>query len=143
MTQIWKWTGPIALWAIVLVSVAHRPVLQAWQAGWIIPAGAANERTPLTVTETTRAAGKRLFDTRCARCHGPAGLGDGPDANAKYRHDMDLTNPADAAENPDGVVFYKIWNGHGSPKMPAFSDSLNKAQAWTIVAYVQTLRPKG
>jgi len=49
---------------------------------------------------------------------------------------------ARAARNTDGTVFYKIWNGRATPKMPAFSEQLSKEQAWTIVAYVQTLRAK-
>ena len=55
---------------------------------------------------------------------------------------MNLTNPARATPNPDGVVFYKIWNGRSSPKMPTFSEEISKEQAWAIVAYVQTLRAK-
>jgi mono/diheme cytochrome c family protein len=54
--------------------------------------------------------------------------------------DMDLTNPKRAERNSDGVVFYKIWNGRKKPKMPAFKDELTKEQAWSIVAYSQTLR---
>jgi mono/diheme cytochrome c family protein len=54
--------------------------------------------------------------------------------------DMDLTNPRRAARNPDGTVFYKVWNGRKSPKMPAFKDELTKDQVWQIVAYAQTLR---
>jgi mono/diheme cytochrome c family protein len=37
---------------------------------------------------------------------------------------------------------HKIWNGRSSPKMPTFSEEISKEQAWTIVAYVQTLRAK-
>jgi mono/diheme cytochrome c family protein len=55
---------------------------------------------------------------------------------------MNLTNPARAAANPEGVIFYKVWNGRTSPKMPAFSEELSKEQAWSVVAYVQTLRAK-
>ncbi|MCR4373258.1 MAG: c-type cytochrome, partial [Acidobacteria bacterium] len=62
--------------------------------------------------------------------------------DAKYAADMDLTNPARAARNADGQVFYKIWNGRLSPKMPAFSEELTKEQAWAIVAYVQSVRGK-
>ena len=56
--------------------------------------------------------------------------------------DMNLTVASRAARNPDGVVFYKIWNGRSSPKMPEFSKELSKEQAWAIVAYVQTLRAR-
>jgi mono/diheme cytochrome c family protein len=56
--------------------------------------------------------------------------------------DMDLTNPKRAARNPDGTVFYKIWNGRKKPKMPAQKDELTKDQVWQIVSYAQTLRQK-
>ena len=53
---------------------------------------------------------------------------------------MDLTDAKRAERNPDGVVFYKIWNGRRKPKMPAQKDELTKEQIWAVVAYVQTLR---
>jgi len=28
--------------------------------------------------------------------------------------------------NPDGVLFYKIWNGRTQPTMPAYKDRLSK-----------------
>ena len=55
---------------------------------------------------------------------------------------MNLTLAAGAAKNPDGVIFYRIWNGRTNPKMAAFKDKLTKDQVWAIVAYVQTLRLK-
>jgi hypothetical protein len=55
---------------------------------------------------------------------------------------MDLTNPDRAVRNPDGVVFYKIWNGRQQPKMPTFKSEMTKDEVWTIVSYVQTLRKK-
>ena len=55
---------------------------------------------------------------------------------------MDLTNPKRAERNTDGVVYYKVANGRGRPKMPAFKDELNEQQIWTVVAYVQSLRKK-
>jgi mono/diheme cytochrome c family protein len=55
---------------------------------------------------------------------------------------MDLTNPKRAERNPDGIVFYKVWNGRKRPKMPAFSAELTEDQAWAVVAYTQTLRKK-
>jgi mono/diheme cytochrome c family protein len=53
---------------------------------------------------------------------------------------MDLTVAARAARNPDGVVFYKIWNGRPSAKMDPMSGTLTREQVWTLVAFVQTLR---
>jgi mono/diheme cytochrome c family protein len=108
--------------------------------GWTIPPNAAEEKSPITVTPQTLVAGRALFQKNCQRCHGPKGIGDGPDADPDNMADMDLTNPKRAARNPDGVVFYKVWNGRKKPKMPTFSEKLTKEQVWTIVAYVQTLR---
>ena len=108
--------------------------------GWQLPAEADTLKNPLTVDAKVLAGGKTLFKDKCERCHGPAGLGDGPDADPDAMMDMDLTVAKRAERNPDGVVFYKIMNGRRKPKMPAFKEEISSDQAWAIVAYVQTLR---
>jgi mono/diheme cytochrome c family protein len=138
MTQAWKWISPMAIW----LAAGTVRVTAAQESGWILPQNAAAETRPSAVTDATMAAGKKLYTSKCERCHGVAGKGDGPDGNPQFAHEMDLTRGDDAAENPDGVVFYKIWNGRSSPRMPAFSEQISKDQAWAIVGYVQTLRSK-
>jgi mono/diheme cytochrome c family protein len=108
--------------------------------GWELPPTADEEKNPLTVTPVVLDAGKALFKKNCERCHGPNGEGDGPDADPEHMAEMDLTNPKRADRNSDGVIFYKVWNGRKKPKMPAFKEELTKEQAWTVVAYAQTLR---
>jgi mono/diheme cytochrome c family protein len=110
--------------------------------GWTIPFTAEKETSPLTVNPSVIAAGQKLFASKCQKCHGKLGKGDGPDADPKHKKDMDLTNADRASKNPDGVVFYRIWNGRKDPKMPTFSRELSKEQVWALVAYVQTLRGK-
>jgi len=110
--------------------------------GWTIPQDADKEKNPFAGDEKAVAAGKQLFTKTCQRCHGPQGKGDGPDADPDNQEDMDLTVARRAARNPDGVVFYKIWNGRAKPKMPAQKDDLSKDHVWQIVTYVQTLRAK-
>ena len=110
--------------------------------GWQLPPDAAQTKSPLTVNDTVLASGKALFKDKCQRCHGPAGLGDGEDADPDAQEDMDLTNPKRASRNPDGVVYYKVANGRRRPKMPAFKEELSAEQIWTVVAYAQTLRQK-
>jgi mono/diheme cytochrome c family protein len=140
--------APVALWLLLLVASAgareqaQGQARQGGAAGWTIPQTASSEKTPLTVDDGVVASGKKLFGGKCQRCHGATAKGDGPDADPAHQEDMDLTVAARAARNPDGVVFYKIWNGRGSPKMPAFSEELSKEQVWSLVAYVQTLRAK-
>jgi mono/diheme cytochrome c family protein len=116
------------------------PVAQGSGSGWTIPPDAETTKNPLTVDANVLASGKTIFKDKCQKCHGPAGKGDGPDADPDAQEDMDLTSAKRAARNPDGVVFYKISNGRRKPKMAAFKDELTKEQIWTVVAYVQSLR---
>jgi mono/diheme cytochrome c family protein len=111
-------------------------------AGWPIPPDADAARNPLAVDEKVLTEGRALFKEHCQRCHGPGGLGDGADADPDHREGMNLTNPARAADNPDGVVYHKVFAGRSRPKMPAFRDELTRDQIWSVVAYVQTLRKK-
>ncbi len=129
----------VVVWAAALVVNAETPSAQT-VARWTIPPTAEEETNPLPINAGVLAGGKKLFDTKCQRCHGPAGKGDGPDADTQYLDTMDLTQAARAARNTDGQVFHKIWNGRLNPKMPAFSEEMTKEQVWTVVAYVQTLR---
>jgi mono/diheme cytochrome c family protein len=134
---------PIAAAASAAVATTSTPAPQAKSSGgWTLPADAADTKSPLTVDDKVLAIGKKVFTDKCQKCHGPKGLGDGPDADPDHAEDMNLTNPKRADRNPDGVVFYKVSNGRRSPKMPAFKDSLSAEQIWSVVAYAQSLRKK-
>jgi mono/diheme cytochrome c family protein len=108
--------------------------------GWTLPPEAETTKNPLTVDPKLLATGKAIFKEKCQKCHGASGKGDGPDADPDAQEDMDLTRADRAAKNPDGVVFYKVFNGRKKPKMPAQKDDMTKDQIWSVVSYVQTLR---
>jgi mono/diheme cytochrome c family protein len=107
--------------------------------GWTIPAGAAQEPNPIAATPEVLAQGKTLFGKKCERCHGKEGKGNGPDADPDEPPD-DLSDGSRASRNPDGVMFYKVWNGRKSPKMPAFKTELSKEEVWTVINYAKSLR---
>lgn len=139
----------VCVWLLFLVLIGARglaqqtpPQGQAPAGGWTIPPEAKTESNPLQVTDKVIASGRSIFKSKCTRCHGQAGKGDGPDADPEHQQDMDLTNPERAQRNPDGVVFYKVWNGRQQPKMPGFKSEMTKDDVWTVVSYVQTLRAK-
>ena len=130
--------------AIAVTSIgATNPPSVAVQNAWILGEDADTKTNPLTADEKTLATGKGIFKDKCQRCHGPGGLGDGPDSEPEARVDMDLTNPKRAGRNPDGVVYYKVLNGRKRPyKMPPFKDELSEEQIWAVVTYAQSLRKK-
>jgi mono/diheme cytochrome c family protein len=128
-------------WVIAMVAVGGAQTTNL-NPGWKLPANAAAEKNPLPANETTIAAGLRVFSTKCQRCHGPKGEGDGVDADESLKKEMDLTRADRAAANPDGIIFHKIQVGKSEPRMPAFAEQLSKDQSWAVVTYVQTLRKK-
>jgi mono/diheme cytochrome c family protein len=107
---------------------------------WVLGEDAETKKNPLPADAKTLATGRGIFKDKCQRCHGPGGIGDGPDADPDARPDMDLTNPKRADRNPDGVVYYKVLNGRKKPKMPSFKEELTEEQIWAAVSYVQSLR---
>jgi len=138
--------GAVAMYFGALMSTVSAnnsaPAAAQRPGGWTIPATAKDEKNPLTVNDAVMAGGKKLYEAKCQRCHGKTGKGDGPDAEPKSQGDMDLTAASQAAKNPDGVVFYKLWNGRQSPKMPPLKEDSTEQQVWAIVAYSQSLRKK-
>jgi mono/diheme cytochrome c family protein len=107
--------------------------------GWQIPAGAAAESNPEPVNASVLAKGQALYKAKCQRCHGADGSGHGPEADREHPAG-DLSDGHAAARNPDGVMFYKIWNGRTKPKMPAMKMDLMRSDVWTLIQYVKTLR---
>jgi mono/diheme cytochrome c family protein len=114
--------------------------LSAQYAGWTIPDGGKDEKSPVKSQADALKKGKSLFAANCTKCHGPAGKGDGPDSDAKEPA-ADLTDEFRTELNPEGVLYYKIWNGH-PPAMPAFKSKLTKDDTWALVEYLKSLRQK-
>ena len=110
--------------------------------GWLIPAGGKDEKSPVASVPDAVTRGKAVYIANCARCHGPEGKGNGPDSD----HAADLTDELRFDINTDGVLFYKIWNGHAIQlrtqvdDMPPFDGKLSRDQVWTVVEYVKSLR---
>jgi copper transport protein len=140
-----RWLMTVFVFAVIAVSAiaarqAAQPAAKSGGGGWTLPPEAEATKNPLTVDAKLLATGKSIFKEKCQKCHGASGKGDGPDADPDAQEDMNLTRADRAAKNPDGVIFYKVFNGRKKPKMPAQKDELSKDQIWAVVAYVQTLR---
>jgi len=118
--------------------VVFAAVVCAQVNGWSIPETAQTDKNPVSSTRAILKKGSSLYKSNCVGCHGPAGLGDGPDVDRKDRR----SRPANLtmSRNPQGVVFYKIWNGRKDPDMPAFKARMTRNETWTVVTYVISLR---
>jgi mono/diheme cytochrome c family protein len=107
--------------------------------GWQIGDDAMELRNPIVATPAVVTRGGTVYRSKCQRCHGRGGRGNGPDADPDDPPG-DLTDARRAARNPDGVLFYKIWNGRRNPRMPAFKTEMSREEVWATVAYIKTLR---
>jgi mono/diheme cytochrome c family protein len=127
--------------AAALAAIAVATASAQYQ-GWLIPIESRGDKSPLTPSPQIAREGQALFQTHCARCHGPEGRGNGPDSD----HAADLTDELRDQINTDGVLFYKIWNGHAVQlrtqidDMPAFKDTLTRDQVWRLVEHLKVLR---
>ena len=95
-------------------------------------------------TDENITAGRRLYATHCAECHGRDGLGDEDAARglspspALLRHMI---------QHPVSVDQYLLWTiSEGGEEfqtdMPAFKGKLTRAQIWQIVAYMRAGFPE-
>ena len=129
----------VVFWLARALAVAQSPadiVAAANAAGWQIPQNAEQEKSPLTPTAAVLHKGKDLFSSNCQKCHGATGRGDGPNGDPDHLP-ADLT----ASTLPDGVMFYKVWNGRKAPVMPSFKSTMTKDEIWTVIEFAKSLRP--
>jgi cytochrome c oxidase cbb3-type subunit 3 len=82
--------------------------------------------------------GKGLFETTCAKCHGPDGHGD-PVQKVKLQV-PDMTTAEWQGDRTDQFIKDTVRNGSKSKKMPAFGDGFSEVELSAIVEHVRSLR---
>lgn len=115
-----------------LLAVSQEPPASKWTA----PATEARKKNPVAVSESSLAAGQKIYLKRCLGCHGKTGNGDGPDAADLGIHPAKLSDPAIQAET-DGALFWKITVG--KKPMPNYGSRLSPADRWNVINYLRTL----
>ncbi len=93
----------------------------------------------LPAGELSIAAGRQIYETSCASCHGETGMGDGPAAKG-----MDPAPPAigdaEAMADATPALLYRVISvGVPGTQMVAWGSTLSEQQRWEVVAYLQTL----
>ncbi|SRR5579875_184798 len=91
------------------------------------------------------AAGRKIFEERCARCHGANGTGNGPDLAKLHptSSPVNWTNPVVMRQWSDQEIVDIITKGGkavgSSPVMPRFGGKLSDAQIHDLLAFIRTL----
>jgi len=96
---------------------------------WTAPSQDGSRSNPLAGRPETAAGGAKVFQQRCASCHGGDGRGTSKAPN--------LGQP-DVQAQTDGALFWKISGGNAHTGMPAFS-FLPEPQRWQLVLHLRTL----
>ncbi len=97
--------------------------------------------------EEALAAGKIIFETSCATCHGPEGAGDGPAAEALDPQPATLADGAMMNDLSDGYLFWRVSKGGTmepfNSAMPPWEAGLTEDQRWQVISYVRSLAEEG
>ncbi len=86
--------------------------------------------------------GKALYQTHCATCHGPAGLGDGPAAETLRVAPADFHRFRSFLKS-DEELLRTIEHGVVFSPMHAWTGSLTEGQMVDVLAYVRLLSQQG
>jgi len=120
------------LFASTLVVLGEERSKEKWSA----PAAEAQKKNPVAASESSLAAGRKIYTKTCAMCHGKTGDADGPAVIELNIHPAKLSDPQLATQS-DGALFWKITTG--KKPMPAYGKRLSETDRWNLVNYIRTL----
>jgi mono/diheme cytochrome c family protein len=106
-------------------------------AAWQAPPAARKMKNPVSLTGEQMGAIAKLYQERCAACHGEKGASDGPAAMALPADPTNFTDSKVMAKTTDGELFWKI--GKGRAPMPGFDADLPETSRWQLVRYIRQL----
>ena len=99
-------------------------------------------KNPVAASPASIAAGKKLYDSQCASCHGTAGKGDGKAGALLKPTPSDLTDGDWKHGQADGDIFTIIRDGAKQTGMRAYGSRIPTNDIWHLVNFVRTLGPK-
>ena len=98
-----------------------------------------NRKAPFPATAASVQAGRQIYESQCAMCHGLSGNGKG-DLAVRLKFEMpDFTKRDTQKARTDGEFFYILSVGHG--EMQGEGQRLSDTTRWNIVQYIRTMGP--
>jgi mono/diheme cytochrome c family protein len=124
-------TGKIVMRASAALLAAV--VCLAGDGSWVKKVPAADRRrvNPYAGQAEAIAAGKKVFEDHCAKCHGEDGMGKGKRPSLRSERVQGAT---------DGEIFWLLKNGNLGKGMPTWA-GLPEPMRWQIVTFVKSLGP--
>jgi mono/diheme cytochrome c family protein len=121
------------IWIRMGVAAAAVLMCMAADGSWLqhVPDADRNRVNPFAGQPDAIAAGARIFEDHCAKCHGPDALGHGK--RPSLRSDR-------VQHAKDGEIFWLLKNGNLPRGMPTWA-SLPEPMRWQVIAYVKSLGP--
>lgn len=92
----------------------------------------SSAQSPSTQSRANLDAGRQIFTTTCAACHGLDGRGG--------EHAPNIATRADVRRLTDQQLFHVVHDGAASGAMPAFGATFSAAQIHAVVQYLRALQ---
>jgi mono/diheme cytochrome c family protein len=97
------------------------------------------KRNPLATSIANVVEGARLYDLRCAVCHGMMGVGDGEAGETLDVPPADLGRSLGEERYADDFFLWSIGEGGAefATDMPPFKDDLSEREIWRILTFMR------
>ncbi len=106
--------------------------------GTAVPEEYEDLENPYADDPAAAEAGREVYMTNCALCHGDTGNGDGPAAAGLPEKPAKFADCEWMAGEEDGEFFYIIVTGRADDGMPAWGETLTEDQIWQAISFVHT-----
>jgi mono/diheme cytochrome c family protein len=117
--------------SLVLAALAYATADGSWLKH--VPAADRARKNPYAGQADAIAAGSRIFEDHCAKCHGADAEGRGKKPSLRSSRVQGAT---------DGEIFWLLKNGNLAKGMPTWN-KLPEDMRWQVIAYVKSLGKSG